>query len=317
MLSSGTSSEWHTDLFLGNTTEFKSVHLATSSNNFGIWGTASTGSCSILFGLTTDGYNALRSKEILGDVHSLAWSPNGHALHALDSHSSAALSTSVTTFRIAEEPTLEDVTGIDVLLNVTNASQITAHPTGNNLYVVTKDSNELITIPIPDYPLANNATITSRHRLIPASLDTSQFYTSSLAVTASRTTLWTLSQSSNQAIISAFSVNETTGAIISIIARASWAGAGDGHLAAAPFERGNMIAVTNSPTGYVTLLELEYGLSATSFVDELHTGHDYLKQMSVGELEHRDVGVESASVRSYGRTVLDDYATIGECVWIN
>lgn len=284
--------------------------------NFGIWGSASTGTCSVLFGLTPDGYTTLRSKEIAGDIHSLAFSPSGHNLRALDSHSSASATTSITIFRIAEEPNLEDIIGTDILTNVSSASQIIAHPTGNQIYVVSKDTNELIAVPLqPETSLRRSRSTLSqsRYKLLPSSLDATQFQTSSLAITASKRVLWTLSQSSNQAVVTAFTLNATTGDVIEVGARATWKGAGEGQLSAAPFEAGEVVAISNSPMGYVTLLGLDYVTAVAAQSSE----HEFLEELPVVR-EKRD-GVQAAApkIKSYGRTVLDDYVGLGESIWID
>ena len=301
----------------GNTTMFTSIHLSSSMQNLGIWGAASTGTCSVLFGLTPDGYTMLRSIEIAGDIHSLAWSPSGHNLHALDSHSSQTSFTSVTNFRISDNPTLEDIIGTDVLANVTSGSQVTTHPTGSYLYVVTQYTNELVVVPLHDDTFANASLSTSRHQLIPATLDNARFHTSAVAVTSSKDTMWTLSQSSDQAIVTVFSINRNTGAIGGAIARASWTGAGDGQLAAAPFERGNMIAITNSPMGYVTVLGLESGFSYIGSNVSSEIAHDFLQPLETQRQVRGAWHSSHVRIKSYGRVLLDDYVSLGESVWID
>ncbi|KAH7348220.1 hypothetical protein BKA66DRAFT_516673 [Pyrenochaeta sp. MPI-SDFR-AT-0127] len=305
--------------FSCNTTNFRSLHLSSSSRNLGIWGTASTGICSVLFGITSDGYTTIRSKEIVGDIHSLAWSPSGRSLHALDSSSSASSTTSITNFRITDTPNLEDVTGIDVLSNVSSASQIVSHPTGDWVYVVTRDTNELVTVSLQESAqLHRNATLTpSRHKLLPLSLDASQFHTTSLAITASRTSLWALSQSSNQAVITAFGLNVTTGEVIGVAARASWKGAGEGLLTAAPFEAGDMVAITNSPVGYVTILGLDSSSLTVANEPALGSEHDFLQPIAVTAAKRSGIEASSAKVKSYGRVILEDFLNVGEGVWID
>jgi hypothetical protein len=62
----------------GNTTKFNSLHLTSSKQApYLVFGSASTGTCSTLFSLTVSGANSMRSKEIAGDIRSLAWSPDG------------------------------------------------------------------------------------------------------------------------------------------------------------------------------------------------------------------------------------------------
>jgi DNA-binding beta-propeller fold protein YncE len=303
---------------LGNTTVFTSLHLTSATQNEGIWGSASTSICSVLFGLTTDGYSQLRSKEIAGDVHSLAWGSNGRNLHALDSHSSSAAATSIVNYRISEDPTLEDIVSTDILANVSDASQIAVHPSSNRMYVVTKDTNDLITVALEqDTNTTTVAQVPSRYRILPSSLDSSKFHTSSLAITASKNTLWTFSQSTKQAVITVFTLNTTTGEIIDVAARASWSGAGEGQITAAPFENGDVVAITNSPVGYVTLLGLDQGSSTSAQDSGITVGHGYLQQLEERDDPTRMMAQTVTKVKSYGRTVLDEFIAMGESVWVD
>ncbi|KAL1792483.1 hypothetical protein ACET3X_008990 [Alternaria dauci] len=300
-----------------NTTSFGSLKLSSSIQNTAIWGTASTGTCSIVFGLTPDGYDTLRSQEIAGDVHSIAWSPGGRNLHALDSHSSHQLSTSISNFRISENPTLQDVVGVDILGNVTNASQIVAHPTETLMYIVTKDTNELVVLSLVGDTLVDNSTVVLRYRLLPSTLDLKEFHTTSLAISASKTTLWTLSQSSRQAVITSFTLNITTGEVIDVAARASWEGVGEGQLTAAPFDGGEVVAVANSPTGYITVLGLDRSMLDAAYAVQDHATHDYLHPMIVDKSGRRGLYIPASRIKSYGRTLVDDYVNLGESVWID
>ncbi|KAH7412081.1 hypothetical protein DE146DRAFT_751217 [Phaeosphaeria sp. MPI-PUGE-AT-0046c] len=301
-----------------HTTSFSSLHLTNADYNTGIWGTASTGTCSVLFGVTTDGYTQLRSNEIAGDVHSLAWGSSGRSLHALDSHSSTTAMTSIVNFRISDNPDLEDIIATSILANVSDASQIVSHPTSDRLYVVTKGTNELISIEAQENANSSARTAAlSRYKLIPTSLDASQFHTSSLATSSSKDTLWTLSQSKTQAIITAFSLNTTTGEIITAAARASWSGLGDGQITAAPFAGGNVIAITNSPAGYVTLLGLDSGVAAAAQDDDTAKGHEYLEYMDLGRSGAAGSRQLAPKIKSYGRTMLDEFIDVGESVWVD
>lgn len=288
------------------------------AQNSGIWGSASTGACSILFALSTDGYTQLRSKEIAGDVHSLAWGANGRSLHALDSHASTTTATSIVNYRISEDPTLDDILTTDVLVNVSDASQVAFHPTGKRLYVVTKATNELISAELQEIMNATKLPLPlSRYKLLPSSLDATQFHTSSLTITASKDTLWTLSQSTRQAVVTVFTLNTTTGEVIDAVARASWAGAGEGQITAAPFSSGNVVAVTNSPTGYVTLLGLDRGLLENSKSSESSVGHEWLMRMGLEADSQATAGSAALKIKSYGRTALDELISMGEGVWVD
>jgi hypothetical protein len=305
-------------ILLGNTTTFKFLHLTSAAQNSGIWGTASTGTCSVLFGLTINGYTQLRSKEIAGDVHSLAWGVNSRNLHALDSRSSSSFATSIVNFRISDDPNLEDIVATDLLANVSDASQIVSHPTGNRIYLVTKNTNELISLALEQD--GNTTTIAqgpTRHKILPSSLDTNLFKTSSLALTTSKNTLWTFSQSVNQAIITAFTLHPTSGEVMDIAARASWAGAGEGQLTAAPFSIGDIVAITNSPVGYVTLLGLDQVSPTILQVHENLQGHEYLQQLSVLSERYAEEILVAAKIKSYGRVTLDEFVATGESVWVD
>jgi hypothetical protein len=302
----------------GNTTTFTSLRLSPTTYNSGIWGSASTGTCSVLFGLTTNGYVQLRSKEIAGDIHSLAWTTNGQNLHALDSHSSTMEATSIVNFRISEDPNLEDIIATDILANVSHASEIVSHPTSNRLYVVTKDTNELISIGTPYFVNSSSSTQPlSRYRILPSSLDASQFHTSSLAITTSKSTLWTLSQSSNQAVITVFSLNTTTGEITDAVARASWAGRGEGQITPSSFADGDVVAITNSPIGYVTLLGLDRGGPVSTQDTKVSHDHAYLEALEMESSLASHTSSAGAKVMSYGRTSLDEFIAIGEGVWLD
>lgn len=290
------------------------MHLSSPVRSRGIWGTASTGACSTIFAITPDGYATLRSKEIAGDVHSIAWCPDDHNLRALNSQSSDDNAASIINFRIADDLDLNDIVGIDFLKNITSPSQIIAHPTQSQVYLVTQDSNELVRSSLDgDMPL-NAFAVASRHNLVSES-GTKLFRTSSLAISASRRILWTISQSSEQAIINAFALN-TTGEVIGIVARAGWRGDGDSSLTGSPFQDGDVVAVTNSPKGYVTLLGLHIDVGVDSSAIKDRSVHSYLYQMPVRK-EKRQVEGGTARMKSYGRASIDEYVSLGESIWIN
>jgi hypothetical protein len=304
--------------FTGNTTSFVSLHLTSAIQNAGIWGSASTGTCSVLFGLTIDGYAQMRSKEFAGDIHSLAWGANGRNLQALDSHSSTGVATSIVNFRISEDPNLGDIIATYVLVNVTDAAQIVSHPNGKRVYIVTNGTNELVTIQVQDRTNASkNAEILSRYKLLPSSLDASQFRSSSLAITAKNNTLWTFSQSPTQAVVTVFRLDSATGDVIEATARAGWSGSGDGQITAAPFESDHVVAITNSPLGYVTLLGLDQSRSTPAQDAWATHNHAYLDQLDMGSDLTTNVSLAAAKIKSYGRTVLDEFIALGESVWVD
>lgn len=272
----------------------------------------------MLFGVTIDGYTQLRSKEIAGDVHSLAWGPNGHNLHALNSRASSDSVTSVVNYRISDDPNLEDILRTDFLANVSDASQIVAHPVGDRIYVVTKDANELVTVALEADGLSIKAASTpSRYKLLPSSLDSTKFRTSSLAISASKSTLWTLSQSANQAVIVAFTLNPATGEVIDAAARASWGGAGDGQLTAALFEASDVVAISNSPLGYLTLLGLDQNALGSAQDLESNSSHEYLEEIKMPNRQTGQGYPAAFKVKSYGRIPLDEFVAMGESVWVD
>lgn len=212
---------------------------------------------------------------------------------------------------------MQDVVAVDVLGNVTNASQIVAHPTETLMYIVTKDTNELVVLPLVGDTPANNSTVVLRYRLLPSSLDVTEFHTSSLAISASRSTLWALSQSSRQAVITSFNLDVVTGEVINVAARASWQGIGEGQLSAAPFNDGDVVAVANSPTGYITILGLDHSTLRTAYVDDDRGIHDYLEPMTVNKSRRKDIHMAAPKIKSYGRALIDDFVNLGESVWID
>jgi len=238
----------------------------------------------------------------------------------LDSHASSSPSTSIFNFFIAEDPTLNDQEETDILANVTGAEQMVTHPTGNLVYVVSKITNELITVPLGGQKGVNSSTLPKRYNILPSSIDGSLYTTSSVAISSSKTTLWTLSQSEVQAVISVFDLNATTGEVVGAIARAAWSGVGGigaGQIAPAPFVEKDMIAVADSPVGMVAILGLEKTASATrsganervvnidgdGFLDEVWTLQDVRNGATV-------------KLKSYGRIDLGlDH--VGESAWVD
>lgn len=306
----------------GNTTKFTSLHLSPASHNPSqIFGAASTGVCSTLFSTSVTGFHTLRSKEFAGDIRSLAWSPNGRQLHALDSRSSSSAMTSIFNFYIAEDPNLESLNHTDTLANVTNAEQIIAHPTGNMFYIVTKDTNELVTVPLVDAAADNADAATAalaRYKLLPSSIDASLYTTSSLTISSSNSFLWTLSQSGDQAIITVFSLDPATGAVISSVVRAAWQGLGGigwGQLSPAPFKGSDVIAVSNSPMGMVAFLGLDQGTVPAGAQGTVQVeADDFL--IDVEMLNVQSEAAAAPKLKSFGRIDLglDD---LGQGVWVD
>lgn len=253
---------------------------------YAIYGAASTGTCSALFSISTSGFQSLRSDSIAGDIRSFAWSPNGRHLHALDSKSSSLLD-----FYISEDPNLHELVATDAIGNTTAAKQVITHPVGQRVYVVTEGTNELIDIPLALNDRIDTSITPNRSAILPKTMAPGTYRTTSLAISSSNTTLWTLSHTTktgeNTFIVSAFKLDGTTGAVKNVISRATFKNfLGDGTkatsvLVPAPFE-GDMVAFTTYPGAMVAVLGL------------------------VGE-----------SIKAYGRTMLaQDEGCCGEGVWI-
>ncbi|PSN72303.1 hypothetical protein BS50DRAFT_658181 [Corynespora cassiicola Philippines] len=296
-----------------NATKFSSLHLSSADQPpYNIYGSASTGTCSAMFSISSTGSQTLRSAEVAGDIRSFAWSPNGRHLHALNSRASTASATSILNYYIDEHPSLTDLRVTDLLQNVTSAEQLVSHPSGKRVYLVTK-TNDLITIPLLNTTGVDSSVSPSRHAVLPSSIDASLFTTSTLAISSSNTMLWTVSQSPNQAIISVFALNPTTGEVVQAVARSTWAGNGVPTLVAAPFEGNDVVAVTNSPVGMVAFMYLEQGAAAaTTAVTTTDDGMDFLKEMDA-----MDTAVSAAAkIKAFGRLDLG-FENIGEGVWVN
>ncbi|KAF2737371.1 hypothetical protein EJ04DRAFT_117474 [Polyplosphaeria fusca] len=237
------------------TRNFKSAKISPGPlNPYNIFGSASTGNCSTVFTTTRSGDYTFQSKDIVGDIRSLAWSSSGRHLYALDFKTNHILN-----YNIPDDPKLDDLVDIALLTNVTNPRQIVTHPVGHRIYVVTQDSNELLDIPVLQSDLMGTNVTAFRFNVLPSSLANSDYTTQSVAVSASNTTLWTLSRSYGMSVISAFSLDKTTGAVVKPIVRASWrdySASLDSFIAPAPVG-GDLIAITNSPQGVTAFIELQ------------------------------------------------------------
>ncbi|KAJ4299461.1 hypothetical protein N0V90_004706 [Kalmusia sp. IMI 367209] len=299
-----------------NTTAFSTLHITPSNQApYSIYGSASTGNCSVLFSTSVSGFKSLRSKEFAGDIRSLAWSPNGRHLHALDSHASQSAATSIFNFYISEDSTLNDQNQTDILANVTNAEQMVTHPTGNLVYVVTKDTNELVTIPLQG---AAAPASPSRFKILPSSMDATQFKTDSLTISSSKNSLWTLSQSPSQVVVTVFSLDATTGAVINAVARAGWTGDGGfftGQISPAPFVGNDIVAVTNSPVGYTAFIGLDQGTTVMGEEGDVKVASDEFLE-DVWMLNVKSDAAAAPKLKSYGRIDLA-FDSLGEGVWVD
>lgn len=86
---------------------------------------------------------------------------------------------------------------------------------------------------------------------------------------------------------------------------------------AAPFTGGDVIAVTNSPSGYVTLLGLDSGTSTVARSSRGTAGHEYLEHMDLEGMREAGNGQAAPKIKSYGRTMLDEFVEVGESVWVD
>lgn len=206
-----------------------------------------------------------------------------------------------------------------MLANVTDAAQMVTHPTANLVYVVSKTTNELLTIPLEEHKGANTTTIPKRFDILPSTIDGSLYTTLSLAISANKNSLWVLSQSNAQAIITVFSLDASTGSVTGAVARAAWSGLGGigaGQIAPAPFVEGDIVAVADSPAGIVAFIGLEQVSTSANIASESVVnidGDDFLEE--VWTLASSK-GAAAARLKSYGRIDLG-FGKLGEAVWVD
>jgi hypothetical protein len=105
--------------------------------------------------------------------------------------------------------------------------------------------------------------------------------------------------------------------VLNVAARASWQGFGEGQLTAAPFDGGDVVAVANSPTGYITILGLDQSTLDTVYIAQDRATHDYLHPMVVDKSRRKDLYMAALKIKSYGRAFVDDYVDLGESIWID
>ncbi|KAF2475596.1 uncharacterized protein BDR25DRAFT_310942 [Lindgomyces ingoldianus] len=241
-----------------NTTAFASIKLITGSQDpYLIYGAATTGSCSSLFLTLDSGYRSLKSDAISGNIFSIAFSPNGRHLHALDSKSRSILN-----FYISDDPTFRDLLDKDFLPNATSPKQIITHPFGHRIFVVSQDTNELIEVPLLNNDRIDASLSDTRHAILPKKLGNGKYSTTSLAISSSNSTLWTLSQSKTpgqNGLITVYKLDGVTGAIAGRLAQVNWKTSGNAihtgmtsSVTPAPFD-GDLVAVTSFPMGTVEI----------------------------------------------------------------
>lgn len=86
---------------------------------------------------------------------------------------------------------------------------------------------------------------------------------------------------------------------------------------AAPFAGGNVVAITNSPAGYVTLLGLDGAMATAEQSDKTAQGHEYLQHMDMERSSAAGADQLAPKIKSYGRTMLDEFIEVGESVWVD
>jgi 6-phosphogluconolactonase (cycloisomerase 2 family) len=206
-------------------------------------------------------------------------------LHALDTETSSLLN-----FNISDDPNLQDLLDTKVIADTKAARQIITHPVGHRLYLVTRDTNELLDIPLQTDDRVEGTPATNRSRILVTGTPDGQYVTTSVAISSTNATLWTLSHTGaadNSFMVTAFKIDPQTGAVQGRVARASFKNyLGDGSVATsslvpAPFE-GDMVAVTTYPGAMVAVL-----------------------------------GLVGSSIASYGRAMLaQDEGCCGDGVWL-
>lgn len=159
------------------------------------------------------------------------------------------------------------------------------------MYLVTEESNELIDIPLLANDRRDASLSPNRTTILAKDTPSSGYITTSVAVSSSNATLWTLSHTKvpdSTFIITAFRLDPATGVVQGRVARASFRNnLGDGTTSTsvimpAPFD-GDMVAVTTYPGAMVAVLGL------------------------VGD-----------SIKSYGRALLtEDKGCCGDGVWLD
>lgn len=177
----------------------------------------------------------------------------------LDSKSSSVLN-----FNISEDPNLQDLLDNQAIENTTSARQIITHPVGHRLYVITRETNELIDIPLLETDRVEGTLPANHTDILVSGTPEGQYVTTSLAISSSNATLWTLSHTGapeNTFMVTVFRLDPETGAVQARIARASFTNyLGDGTqatstLTAAPFA-GDMVSLTTYPGAMVAVLGL-------------------------------------------------------------
>ncbi|KAH7130075.1 hypothetical protein B0J11DRAFT_602278, partial [Dendryphion nanum] len=263
-----------------NSTSYRTIHILPSIQHYdAIYGAATNTLCSTIFAFSTSGHYTQNSAAVPGDVHSLTFSPSGAHLHALNT-----ASPSILTFTISlDDPNLTALSDTSVLPNTTFPAQIIAHPAGTRVYVVTRDSNELLSIPVDPVsanPIPGKGGIDlSRHAILPTAPSPDTFHTTALALGLSNTTLWTLTSSPSQqsATITVFTLDPVSGAVGKKIARAAFSTRGgkvtgrggmEVTITAMPWRVGgvggtggtgeeDLVVVTTWPGGVVAVLGVE------------------------------------------------------------
>lgn len=200
-------------------------------------------------------------------------------------------SSSLLNFNLADDPTLEELLDTKPIANAVAARHIITHPVGHRAYVVTRDKNELMDIPLLTNDRVNGSASANRSVILFNETPAGHYVTTSVAISSSNATLWTLSHSTGDMsatfMVTVFRLDAETGAVQRRIARASFTNhIGDGiaarsEILPAPFD-GDMVAITTYPGGMVAVLGL------------------------VGE-----------SIKAYGRAMSQDEGCCGDGAWLD
>lgn len=139
--------------------------------------------------------------------------------------------------------------------------------------MITRDTNELLDIPLQTNDrIGDGLPAANRSKILVSGTPDGQYVTTSVAISSTNSTLWTLSHTGpdeNTFIVTAFKIDAVTGAVERRVARASFRNyLGDGSVATsslipAPFD-GDMVALTTYPGAMVAVVGL-VGSSITAF----------------------------------------------------
>lgn len=117
-------------------------------------------------------------------------------------------------------------------------------------------------------------------------------------------------------MVTVFSLDPTTGAVIGAVARAGWTGDGaysPAHISPAPFVGNDIVAITNSPVGYTAFIGLDQGTTAKGETGDIKVaGDEFLEEGWM--LNVKSDAVMAPKLKSFGRIGLA-FDSLGEGVW--